>query len=499
MFAKTVAKATVHTSMHARGQLSVRADTGCKFNARASLSPHHEKLEMMIAKNISAMLLLIAILSGCGRPQGTLDRYIAAKPVVSGADMQPLVAMLLSGDVTGFNRLRTNAPYLGKRLDFRGDSFAGRSLSGANFSDAILAEVDFTGATLDRASFRGSFVATARLAQPHSLTAEVAANIGRPTSLLLADFTGAVLKADEYYEARFGGWWKNQRSLWGIEQTICIGTIGIESLALEKPIQQVKVRVIGHTKSVCIPQIIMGGEPYSSASRIRSALELGATCRNPFLDVETRGLPYWNAPDVIWTALTNLPAVRVRGEYYGANAIDLVNSDPSLVVVLGPDFAGHGSVFSKGPVVVDGAELMGSVYAEGPVWLRNHAFPREKVVGQIIFSETTIEGSQGVSWLSPVVRVPPIGHADTNEDHAVSLNQQRLDLWQKKRNSEMIEARLRNTAAYWLLRLKDPSREVRAHMRMGLSHMDRQVIERMVADPDPDVAKAAAEYLKDYR
>jgi hypothetical protein len=310
--------------------------------------------------------------------------------------------------------------------------------------------------------------------------------------LVQADFTGAVLKANEYYEdysEGFGGWTCGQSCLWEIKQAICIGTIGIESLAGEEPNRQAKVHVIGKAKSVSI----------SGASDSRSASELGAACRNPFLDIDPRGLPCWNAPGVSWTVLTNLSAVRVRGEFYGAQSIDVVNSDPSLVVVLGPDFAGHGDVFSKGPVVVDAAMLMGSVYAEGPVWLRNHAHPREKVVGQTIFAETTLNGSSGESWLSPVVRVPPVGHADTNEDHAVSLSQQRIDLWEKKRSAELMEAGRRKTVAYWLQRLKDPSSDNQAIARMGLSHTDRQFIERMVGDPDPNVAKAAAEYLEESR
>jgi hypothetical protein len=73
----------------------------------------------MFIREFSIALVWAAVLTGCGKPRGTLDRYVAARPVASREQMEPLVARLLSGDVAGFNRMRANRPYAGKRLDFR--------------------------------------------------------------------------------------------------------------------------------------------------------------------------------------------------------------------------------------------------------------------------------------------------------------------------------------------------------------------------------------------
>lgn len=79
---------------------------------------------------------MLLILVGCGKPPGTIGRYLAAQPVVSSREMEPLIAFLRNGEVAAFNRLRTNPPYAGKRLDFRGSSLAGRSIPGLDLGAA---------------------------------------------------------------------------------------------------------------------------------------------------------------------------------------------------------------------------------------------------------------------------------------------------------------------------------------------------------------------------
>ncbi len=359
---------------------------------------------MTFFSRILTSLLLVFVLAGCGKPTGTLERYKAARPVVSGADMRPLLELLRREDVSSFNRLRTNSHYANKLLDFTNERFAGLSLKGANISDSILAGVDFSGANLDNASFRNSYVATACLGQPYPLTEDVSGAIVRPTTLANSDFTGAVLKAHEYDQdnENFGAWYDYKPTLYTgwIDGS---RAIGLQSLSAgESPL-----RIDGVTKTVRIPVS-------PAVPRVRPASELGEACANPFIKIDQRDSPLWGASGVAWETLTNQSALRVRGKYYGAGSVHVVNSDPSLVLVFGSDFGSHGDIYTKGAVVIDGAMLMGNVYAEGPVWLRNEAFPRGEVVGQCILAETTTERRQGYSLLSPVLRVPPVGVADRN-------------------------------------------------------------------------------------
>ncbi|HVM51493.1 MAG TPA: pentapeptide repeat-containing protein [Candidatus Acidoferrum sp.] len=138
--------------------------------------------------------IAVVALVGCGKPTGTLDRYLAAQPVASGRDMGILMDLLRKGDVAGFNHARTNRPYAGKRLDFRRQNFVGLSAGGADFSNSIFACINFTGADLNHASFRGSYLASA--------IAQVEMPWLRPpprrTCLANCDFTAAVLNATEY-------------------------------------------------------------------------------------------------------------------------------------------------------------------------------------------------------------------------------------------------------------------------------------------------------------
>lgn len=134
------------------------------------------------------------------RPIGTLEEYVAAQPVVSQREMAPLLALLRNGDVAAFNKLRTNAPYAGKRLDFRGSSLAGLRLPGANLSNSIFADVNLTGTDLNHASFRDSYLATAWMGvdlRRAPLTNGTPLFTNR-TCLAQCDFRGAVLRATEY-------------------------------------------------------------------------------------------------------------------------------------------------------------------------------------------------------------------------------------------------------------------------------------------------------------
>jgi uncharacterized protein YjbI with pentapeptide repeats len=127
-------------------------------------------------------------------PTGTLGKYVAAKPVVPQSEMAPLLALLRNGDVAAFNKLRTNAPYAGKRLDFRGLSLVGLSLAGVDLSNSILSDADLTGACLTNASFRGSYLATVRVAHNYPGAAPM-----RRTSFVNCDFTGAIVTSTEYF------------------------------------------------------------------------------------------------------------------------------------------------------------------------------------------------------------------------------------------------------------------------------------------------------------
>ena len=146
----------------------------------------------------SLLLIWSVALVGCDQPMGkkptgTLDRYAAAQPVASQRDMARLIALLRKGDVATFNQLRTNPPYAGKRLDFRGSSLARLRLEGADLSNSILANVNLTGADLNHACLRGSYLATAYV----GLNLR-SAPLTNPTCLANCDFTGAILVATEY-------------------------------------------------------------------------------------------------------------------------------------------------------------------------------------------------------------------------------------------------------------------------------------------------------------
>ena len=355
-------------------------------------------------KLLVLLAALLVSLCGCGKPRGDLDHYLNAKAVVNRADMRPLEEKLLQEDVAGFNRLRTQPPYVGKRLDFRGDVFAGLTLDGADFSDSILARVDFSGARLNGASFRGSYLATMWLALPHSLATNVPVNVGRPASVAKADFSGAVVEANEYDQdsENFGAWFRYKSALVGLGQTDYSQAIGLGPLTpalVSFGGQTCPFRITGQSKTILMP-----GGPMP----VRPASALGSPCPNPFREADLRAFEIPEATGIAVNSFTNLSAVGIHGQYYGANMINVINDDPSVVLVVGPDFEGHGDIYSRGPVVIDGAHLMGNVFAEGPIWLRHRACPRGNVAGQFVFAETTTDGSQGHSWLCPVKRIPPV-------------------------------------------------------------------------------------------
>jgi uncharacterized protein YjbI with pentapeptide repeats len=141
----------------------------------------------------ASCLIAMLVFVGCDKPTGTLDRYLAAQPVASKRDMAELMALLRKGDVGTFNRVRTNAPFAGKRLDFRSQSLAGFTLPGADLSNSVFSGADFTGADLSRSSFRGSYLATA-----HADALVPWMHPSRRTSLANCDFSGAILVATEY-------------------------------------------------------------------------------------------------------------------------------------------------------------------------------------------------------------------------------------------------------------------------------------------------------------
>jgi uncharacterized protein YjbI with pentapeptide repeats len=172
------------------------------------------------------------ILVGCGKPSGTLDRYLAAQPLASQRDMAELMALLRKGNVGTFNRVRTNAPFAGKRLDFRSQSLAGLSLPGADLSNSLFSGTDFTGADLNHCSFRGSYLATA-----HADAMVPWMHPSRRTSLANCDFTGAILVATEYViTSEFGEPIdvRTQKEFrFGLGRADVSGAVGLEPLSVK--------------------------------------------------------------------------------------------------------------------------------------------------------------------------------------------------------------------------------------------------------------------------
>jgi hypothetical protein len=280
----------------------------------------------------------------------------------------------------------------------------------------------------------------------------------------------------------FGVWVKGEFMPEGISPADRSGTIGLQAL----PSYQLPFSIVGGNKTPSIP---------TSLRNVRQASEIGEMAANPFMELDESSLCFWKAARITLAALASLPARRVRGQYYGTQSIALVNEDPGIVLVLGPDFAGHGDVYSNGPVVVDGAHLMGSVFSDGIIWLRNGAFPRATVAALYIFAETSVNVSQGQSWLSPVLRVPPV-RPPVKPVSVVFLARSVEAYW-----DQVAEGRSPKPSGYWVAKLSEASPIIRYLAVQRLTELDelsdagRQALEPLLSDDDIAVANAAAQSL----
>lgn len=447
---------------------------------------------MSIVRVITFAFLFLSVTSGC-RPSRSREstqpgeqwqwgRRVAPKELIA-----PALDALYAGDIATFNTLRSSPPLSNYILDLRNMSFAGLDLRNAHLERCNLAGCNFGGTDLREAKLVDSCLVGARFISHQTLEHDRDPRLAGPADIRQCDFSWSKLSS-----GALGA--KVAPSIFG-HATIPSGLNLLEwkkAFGLEKITHHLKNR---HSPiTVEKGEVIIRFPEISNQSHHEtvSAHSIGEPVPNPFLNVTDPQHELMQAVTVNAKALSKLPAIRVQGEFYGANSITLVNTNAKTVLVLGTDFGGHSAVYSRGPVVMDGCHLMGGLFVDAPIWCLNNAFPRGHTQGQPILMGRKANGDQGHTLFSAVIRIPA-----PNDQAGVSLVT--LDYHEKR---DLTERRQRSFDAdfpphYWVRLMDSPCASVRY---TAVCRMDEQrhpepdailSLARLCQDADPEVASAA--------
>jgi len=127
----------------------------------------------------------------------------------------------------------------------------------------------------------------------------------------------------------------------------------------------------------------------------KDASRWGTDMENPLARVTDRGVEMFAKRGIDIRKMAGFKTVLITGNYCGANSIDLVNTDPEVLLVIGEDFTTHGDLFSLGPVVaMANSHFMGKIISTSLVWCIDESFPRDLTIGFPLVLSDTAETSQ---------------------------------------------------------------------------------------------------------
>ncbi|MCP4649414.1 MAG: hypothetical protein GY853_04945 [PVC group bacterium] len=127
----------------------------------------------------------------------------------------------------------------------------------------------------------------------------------------------------------------------------------------------------------------------------KDASQWGLDVKNPLSLVTDQGVEMFAKRGIDIREMAEFRAVLITGDYCGANSIDLVNTDPKVLLIIGKGFTTHGDIYSCGPVLaIEDAHFMGSIIATGLVWCIDKSCPRALTIGSPLVLADTIRMSQ---------------------------------------------------------------------------------------------------------
>lgn len=97
--------------------------------------------------------------------------------------------------------------------------------------------------------------------------------------------------------------------------------------------------------------------------------DYGVPIRNPFRQLPTTAEQIIIKAGIDIKTMSSYKARYVSGHLTGARSLNIINTDPTTILVIGTGTVTHGGVYSRGPVVVVGdVNLMGALYSKDLVW-----------------------------------------------------------------------------------------------------------------------------------
>ena len=403
--------------------------------------------------------------------------------LTSRADLSPALDALLTGDINTFNKLRTSPPLAGAALDLRGVSLADLDLRNARLDRCNLEGCDFRGADLRGTSLVNSWLVSARFAAPYTLEHERNVRFSGPADIRECDFSGSVLRVAQVNEHQGNSEVRGFTSSTGLEHLEWKKAFGLEQMTNHLAHHRGAVFTKDGRMQISFPATneVHGRE-------IVLANSIAQSVTNPFSMATATQTERMNAAGVDVKKLARLPAVRVRGKFYGASSITLLNDNASVLLVLGDDFGGHGPVYSRGPVVLDNCSLMGKLYADAPVWCQGEGSRPGYAEADVILMGRKAGG--GSTLFAPTIRVPSVDDKPGTSLLTLGYHDKR-DLLEGRRRNLMLYP-----PGYWLARVNSLSSALRFTATCRIDEKSEPTAEQKSAlaklfiDPEPEIAAA---------
>lgn len=98
--------------------------------------------------------------------------------------------------------------------------------------------------------------------------------------------------------------------------------------------------------------------------------DYAVTIRNPLTQLPPQSYADLQKKGIDIKAMSHYKARYIAGSLTGSNSIDIINRDPTTILVIGSGTVTHGDIYSLGPIILVGkVYLMGAIYSSDLVWL----------------------------------------------------------------------------------------------------------------------------------
>ena len=130
------------------------------------------------------------------------------------------------------------------------------------------------------------------------------------------------------------------------------------------------------------------------------AKNIAKPTQNPFLKLSTGAVADLTKAGINISVIAKYKALYLEGEYHGAGARDIINTDPNTVLVIGSKFRSHDKVFSLGPVYSEGS--LEDIISNNVIWYGDDIAKDMYKYYNFIGMPTILRGSS----TKPFIKIP---------------------------------------------------------------------------------------------